>query len=197
MGYSVPVLGQTATHTTLLARLADAGDAHAWHDFLARYGDLIRGFCLRRGLQAADCEDIQQEVLLALTKSMGQFRYDPAKGLFRSYLKTVVMNAISRRLCQNTAHAGLSQASAVGDTDSEEHWEQEWRQHHFRQAMKIVESEFSESDRRAFTMYAVEGRGVQDTARELNLSTDAVYQAKSRILRRLGQLIEGQIAEEG
>ncbi|CAG1007128.1 hypothetical protein PHYC_03394 [Phycisphaerales bacterium] len=191
------MIGQTATHTTLLTRLADAGDAMAWRDFLARYGDLIRGFCQRRGLQAADCEDVQQEVLLSLTKSMGQFRYDPAKGLFRSYLKTVVMNAISRRLCQNPAHAGLSQASAVGDSAGEEHWEQEWRQHHFRQAMRVIESEFSESDRRAFAMYAVEGRGVPETARELGISPDAVYQAKSRVLRRLGQLIEGQVAEEG
>lgn len=193
------MLAHTATHTTLLARLADSGDAAAWREFQDRYGDLIRGFCYRRGLQAADCEDVQQDVLLSLNRSMGQFRYDPSKGLFRSYLKTVVMNAISRRMCQNPAHAGLSQVpSAAGEEPGEDaQWELEWRQYHFRRAMQVLEAEFSESDRRAFTMYAVEGRSVPETAATIGISPEAVYQAKSRMLKRLGQVIESQVGEEG
>jgi DNA-binding CsgD family transcriptional regulator len=46
-------------------------------------------------------------------------------------------------------------------------------------------------------MYGVEGRDAKETAKQLGMSVDAVYQAKSRIVRRLGQLIEHQIVEEG
>lgn len=214
----------TATHTTLLARLADGQDAVAWNEFVTRYGDLIRSFCLRRGLQAADSDDVQQEVLLSLSKAMPEFRYDPSKGLFRSYLKTVVSNAISRKMRQNPSMGRLSQVEHLGSQASEqgasagggggiggghgtlgsgsvgaedEHWEVEWRRYHLRRAMKSLDTEVGENDRIAFQMYGVEGRDAKETAKQLGMSVDAVYQAKSRIVRRLGQLIEQQIVEEG
>jgi RNA polymerase sigma factor (sigma-70 family) len=188
----------TATHTTLLARLADGTDPSAWVEFHARYGDLIRGYCARRGLQPADGDDVLQDVLLSLNKAMPNFRYDPGKGLFRSYLKTVVQNAISHRWRQKSAAGTLSHAGSVADAvEPEEHWEAEWRRYHFRRAMRVIESEFSERDVRAFEMYAIDGREVREAAAEAGMSVDAVYQAKSRLLRRLTQVIEAQVAEEG
>lgn len=192
--------GGTATHTTLLARLSAGEDAAAWSEFVERYGQLIRGFCARRGLRGADADDVQQDVLLALSRAMPGFRYDPGKGLFRSYLKTVVMNAISRRLRQDHGAARLSdvgQSQAGAPEDDDQHWELEWRQYHLRLAMRTIDAEFRESDRSAFGMYAIEGREARDVAAELGMSLDAVYQAKSRILRRLGTIIESQVAEEG
>ncbi len=91
------------THVTLLARLADGVDPDAWADFQRRYGDLIIGFARRYGLQDADREDVAQEVLLALSQSMGDFRYDPARGKFRSFLKTLTMRTILRRSLQKLA----------------------------------------------------------------------------------------------
>ncbi len=82
------------THTSLLVRLSEGVDPGAWKDFHDRYQELIKGFGRRYGLQAADCEDAAQEVLLALSRSMGDFNYDPAKGKFRSYLKTVAVRII-------------------------------------------------------------------------------------------------------
>lgn len=131
---------------------------------------------------------------------MPGFVYDPSKGLFRSYLKTVVMNAISRRFRQNPSGPGLS---AVGEpearaTDEDDaHWEQEWRQYHLRTAMRIVATEFGDKDMGAFEQYALQGREAGAVAAELGLSVESVYQAKSRILRRLSKVIEAQVAEEG
>jgi RNA polymerase sigma factor (sigma-70 family) len=189
------VTQHSVTHSTLLVRLRDAGDGGAWREFLDRYGDLIRGFCARRGLQAADVEDVCQDVMMSLTKAMGKFEYDPTRGLFRSYLKTVVVHAIAKRLCQRQASAGLSQAPDT--SEGEEPWEQEWRQYHFRRAMQVIDSEFSESDRRAFRLYGVEGRAAAEVAERLGLSVESVYQAKSRVLRRLSRVIEQQVREEG
>lgn len=72
---------RSTTHATLLARLATGGD-EAWSEFASRYGLLIRGFARRRGLSESDCDDVVQETLLALSKAMPSFKYDPAKGLF-------------------------------------------------------------------------------------------------------------------
>jgi RNA polymerase sigma-70 factor (ECF subfamily) len=200
------VFSQTATHVSLLTRIAEGADPGAWLEFCDRYSELIRGFCRARGLQAHDVDDVHQDVLLALTKRMPSFEYDPARGRFRSYLKAVVLHAIARRVFQKRGGAGLqdlheaalAEATRVaGQDDAEAQWESEWRQHHLRTAMRVIESEFNESDRLAFVAYAIEGRSPAEVGASLGVSVDSVYQAKSRILRRLTALIDQQVGEEG
>lgn len=197
------MLNQTTTHASLIARLGDREDPSAWREFWERYGDLIRGFAKRRGVQGPDADDLVQDVMVALTKAMPGFTYDPTRGKFRSYLKTVVVHAISRRVCQNRPVAPLQgDESAAGltpaaDDGQEEAWELEWRQHHLRTGMRAVRAEFGEGDLAAFDLYVQQQRPAEETAKTLGISVDRVYQAKSRILRRLGEIIAQQVEEEG
>lgn len=190
-----------STHISLIARLRDGIDPAAWREFEDRYGDLIRSVGLRRGLQPADCDDVAQEVMLALTRSLSGFEYDPERGRFRGYLKAITGHIIFQKLRQNKGLRALSTDDAVADVDGaasmEVLWEVEWRQYHMRLAMRSIENEFNELDRLAFTQYALEGDSVSNTANALGLSVEQVYQAKSRILRRLSELIEVQVREEG
>jgi RNA polymerase sigma-70 factor (ECF subfamily) len=193
----IGVVRYQTTHTTLLRRVSD-GEDEAWEEFCGRYGRLIRNVARRRGLQTTDCDDVLQNVLLALAKSMPSFRYDPTKGKFRSYLKTVVERAIRRKFCQDPAHLPLEPDDAPADQGAFEcTWDDEWRQYHVRCALKVIEAEFNEADRRAFQLFAVEGRNAKTTAEGLDMSVDQVYQAKSRIARRLKQIVEEQVREEG
>jgi RNA polymerase sigma-70 factor (ECF subfamily) len=190
------------THTTLLARLSEGVDPAAWKEFHDRYADLIRGFALRYGLQPADCDDIAQEVLLTLSRSMNGFQYDPSKGKFRSYLKTLALRTIFRNWRQKRAHPSLEtiekeKAGAPANPELEAMWEDEWRRHHIRRAMRRLEPEFSDENRLAFSQYAVRGLPAEDTAKVLGISVDQVYQAKSRILRRLIEMIGEQVEDEG
>jgi RNA polymerase sigma-70 factor (ECF subfamily) len=195
------VLGQTTTHASLLARLSGNADKAAWVEFHERYADLIRGFARRRGVQPADCDDILQDVMMSLTKSMPGFAYDPAKGKFRSYLKTVVIHAIVRRSCQKKGDVPLESEGAAlndnADEAQESQWESEWRQYHLRLAMKTILVEFNRADVSAFERYALGGEDARTTAAMLHLSVEQVFQAKSRILRRLSALIDLQVQEEG
>ena len=196
------MLGQTTTHASLLARLSQGSDRGAWAEFLDRYADLIRGFARRQGVQPADCDDVLQSVLMALTQSMPGFTYDPAKGKFRSYLKTAVLHVIYRKSFQNKGAVtleNLEELTAVGAADEaiEAQWESEWRQYHLRLAMKTVAAEFNKSDLQAFERYGLAGEPAQQVADALGLTMDQVYQAKSRLLRRLGELIEQQVQDEG
>jgi RNA polymerase sigma factor (sigma-70 family) len=189
-----------STHASLLARLGEGVDANAWREFHDRYGELIIGFARRERLQPADCEDVLQEVLLALTRSMGKFEYDPSRGKFRSYLKTLAIRAVFRKRRQERRQATLGEydGDAVdGDASLEARWEEEWRQYHVRLAMRRLEREFNERDRMAFARYAVKGVPASETADALGTNVDQVYQAKSRILRRLRELIAEQVEDEG
>lgn len=193
---------QTATHASLLLRLGDAGDRTAWRDFVDRYGELIKRFSRQRGLQASDVDDVTQDVLASLTRAMPGFRYDPAKGKFRAYLKTVVVRAVAKRSCQKDPAASLERIDEVtrlhlDDSGVEAAWESEWRQHHVRTAMRTIAGEFNAKDLEVFRRYAVGQQDAAAVAESLGMSLDAVYQAKSRIMRRLSALIEEQIAEEG
>jgi RNA polymerase sigma-70 factor (ECF subfamily) len=195
------VLSQSKTRAQLLEGVAE-GDESAWREFCARYEELIRCFAQRRGLQPADCDDAMQEVLTSLTKSMPGFCYDPAKGKFRSYLKTIVLHAITRKSFQKQGQVALEEVeeattAAAQDPEVEQVWEEEWQEYHLRQAMRTVEAEFNEADRAAFQAYAVEGRTAAETAEMLGMNPDQVYKAKSRILKRVTALIEQQVREEG
>ena len=190
---------QISTHVSLLARVSDGTDRGAWREFCDRYGELIRGFVLRRGFQAADADDIMQDVLAALTRSMPGFTYDPSKGKFRGYLKTMVIRSIYKKTFQKRPELLLEDIEVLsGDEDElESLWELKWRQYHIRQAMRTVYVEFNEADREAFEQYAVSGLSAQETAAALGMRVNQVYKAKSRILRRLGELIERQVRDEG
>lgn len=190
------------THATLLARVAAGTDAAAWQEFCNRYATLIQGFAQRQGLQEADCDEVVQESLLALAKAMPNFEYDRSKGKFRSYLKTIVLHEIFRRSRQKHGEVLLGEvddevAQAAADSEIERVWEAQWRQYHIRQAMSVIEMEYNEKDRAAFEAYAVAGREAAEVAAELALSVDQVYQAKSRIMKRLSQIIQQQVEEEG
>lgn len=191
--------GVSTTHASLLLRLGQGGDSAAWQEFFDRYVDLLRGFARRRGLQATDADDVVQDVMLAIRKQIGEFRYDPGRGRFRGFLKTLALRAIWPRLYLD--HAATAEGSAVADIERDAafdaEWEEEWRQYHLKTAMQRIRHEFNASDVRAFELYAGEGRDPESTGRSLGLSIDQVYQAKSRIVRRLKQLIAEQVAEEG
>lgn len=187
------------THISLLERLSTGTDPKAWTEFHDRYGMLIRAMARRKGLQDADCDEVVQDVLTSLSKAMSGFRYDPARGKFRAYLKTITLRAIMARFSRHHPVVGTGSPvdQAIDDPTLNQAWESEWRQYHLRLAMKVIEKEFNVTDRAAFDAYAVRGEKADATARSLSISTDQVYQAKSRILRRLEVLIERQVQEEG
>jgi RNA polymerase sigma-70 factor (ECF subfamily) len=190
------VASSLTTHATLLERLADKDDHAAWREFEDRYGALIRSYAGRWGLQPCDCDDVLQDVLVGLTRSMPGFVYDPARGRFRSFLKTVVRRAIIKKSRQKP-RASEQSVEDLPDAASEPAWEEEWRAYHLSLAMRRIEIEFNPRDRAAFEAYVVRQRGVDETADALGLSVDQVYQAKSRILRRLAEIVREQVADEG
>jgi RNA polymerase sigma factor (sigma-70 family) len=189
------------THPTLLARVRDPRDAAAWREFEERYRDLIRRYCRARGLQTADAEDVSQLVLLALARALQSFRFDPARGRFRSYLGRVVDNAIRRHVARPAGAADLLETSvmdalcAVGEEARDEVWEREWMQHHLRLAMRAVRSECKPESLALFERL-LSGESVADAAASTGATTEAVYKVQQRIRERLRERIAQQVRDE-
>jgi RNA polymerase sigma-70 factor (ECF subfamily) len=191
-----------ATSLTLLGRLR-AADGDAWTRLVALYGPLVRYWLGRGGVTGADADDLAQEVFREVAQALPAFRRDRPGDTFRGWLRGVTRIALLRH-----GRAAGRQPRAAGGTDALEHLqaipaaapaddeddEPAERNALYRRALELVRGEFEAKTWRMFWASTVEGRPPADVAAELNVSSAAVRQAKSRVLRRLkeevGDLIE-------
>jgi RNA polymerase sigma factor (sigma-70 family) len=194
-------MASETTHPSLLSRLRDPEDEKAWREFDARYRELIRRFGKRRGLQVADAEDVAQIVLLALSRSMRNFRLDPARGRFRDYLGRVVKNAIQRQISRPSRQARVLDVSVVdaladpGTDPLEPAWLDEWRKHHLRLAMRAVREAFKPDSLAVFERLLT-GASVAEAAAAFGTTPEAVQKIKQRVGQRLREEIERQVRDE-
>src|SRR6478735_9011043 len=95
------------TRASLILRLPDAADARAWDDFVAVYAPLVYRLARRQGLQPADADDVVQDVLSAVCRSVETWLARAERGPFRAWLltiaKNIAINALSR---QKPGHRG-------------------------------------------------------------------------------------------
>jgi len=192
------------TRASLLSRVRDIQDDGAWQEFDAVYGELLLRYGRRRGLSLADAEDVRQIVLLSLSRTLPNFEFRPERGRFRGYLGRTLRNAIFRyRTSPKSSLPSLvSSLEDVGEIETDgadsEHdpvWEEEWRNHHLRQAFETVAEHHDEQSVNVFRRL-LSGVTVGDLADESGLSTDAIYKIKQRIRDRLRTVLAEQIAAE-
>jgi RNA polymerase sigma-70 factor (ECF subfamily) len=196
--------GQAGNTTSLsLLDRARANDQAAWERLVSLYTPLVDWWCRRYQLQEADVADIRQKVFLAVAHRLGEFRRDPASGSFRGWLHTITRHKVYdhwRTEAPKAATGGsdayeqLLQLSPEEPNDPAAGSEAEQQGILYRRAVQLITTDFEETTRKAFWMVAVEDRRPADVARELGISTNAVYLAKAHVLARLreefGDLIE-------
>ena len=160
------------------------------------YGPVVYGFARKRGLQDADAADLMQEVMRSVSSSIGQMEYDRKRGSLGGWLFTrnKVFNFLSARRIrpQGSGDSATNQMlnSHPDASDASDEWEREYQRRLTALAMERIKREFQENTWRAFWLTAVEGIAAPEAARQVGLSTGAVYVAKSRVLARLKDEVE-------
>lgn len=186
------------TSISLLERLRLDPDASSWRRLVDLYSPLIRDWFRKQGLQPADADDLTQKVLVVLVNELPHFQHR-RKGAFRSWLHKITVNRL-RDFCRaKQTHPTATGDSSVmrmleqlEDPNSElsRLWEQEHDQYIVERALKLIEPEFAPTTWRAFWRVARDGVDATVVAVELGVSTNAVFIAKSRVLKRLRTEIE-------
>ena len=69
--------------------------------------------------------------------------------------------------------------------------EAEYRQYVVKQALDLMQVEFQPATWKACWEYMIMGRSADEVAKELGLTVNTVYLAKSRVLSRLRQELQG------
>ena len=194
------VTGDTEQNTspTLLGRLGQSPtDELAWQDFERTYGELIQRWCRGFGMQASDADDVTQDVLLALSKQMHRFRYDPT-GRFRSWLKTVVYRAwcdfLQQRKRRRDAGSGDTAVKHLLDSqevfdDLLQRFEFEWKRELLEEAMRRVRQRVQTHTWEAFRLLTREELSGAEAAERLQMSPGSVWVAKSKVQKMLKQEI--------
>lgn len=177
------------TPVSLLERLCDRPESADWALFVELYTPLLYDWARRLGLAQEEAADLLQEVFTLLLRKLPAFRYDPARS-FRRWLRAVFLNKLremsrGRNLLGEADRPDLDQLAAHEDWEG---WiEREYRQQLVGRAVAIMRADFAETTWRACWLTVVEGRAPADVAQELGVSLAVVYQARTRVLRRLRQ----------
>jgi len=75
-----------ATRRSLVDRLADWGDQLRWQEFFDTYSKLIHSAARKSGLMDAEAQEVVQETVITVAKSIDKLKYDPAIGSFKGWL---------------------------------------------------------------------------------------------------------------
>jgi RNA polymerase sigma-70 factor (ECF subfamily) len=153
-------------------------------------------------VQDSDADDLVQEVLLAVSKDLGKFDHGGQPGAFRGWLKAILVNRLRNfwrtrdRRPQARGHSDIGESLAELDDPASEItqiWNQQHDQYVLRQLLALAEPHFAPSTWKAFCRVALDGARADVVAKELELSLNAVFIAKSRVLSRLRQEAEGLV----
>lgn len=163
----------------------------SWERFLARYRPILRGWLCRYRLADPLPEEVLSTVTYKLFRNLSQ--YDPKRGRFRPWLRTILRNAVHDCLRDvqrhperyasghQTAQSELLQLESPASLDGladDLSAEQE------RQAAEIVaavKERVAPQSWEAFLLLNVQGVPAQTASKHLGMTPAAVYQAAYRI----------------
>jgi RNA polymerase sigma-70 factor (ECF subfamily) len=181
------------TSPSLIDRL-HSGDAAAWHRLTHLYGPLVRFWCRRMGVGAADLDDLTQEVWLSLGPTLAGYCRIPGRS-FRGFLRTVAHHRAQdwhrrRSLRVAEAEGGSDVADrlnnvrdqAAADADPDEAAESRAL---YRRVLALLEGEFEERTWKAFLGVVIAEKPAAEVGAELGMTAAAVRMARSRVLSRL------------
>lgn len=188
----------TITSSFMLERLKDPSDRSIWEQFVERYRPVVIRCARRFGLKEEDAQDAAQHTLMAFFTAYRDGKYDKEKGRLRHWLFGIarhwILNVFDKRhnrevsIPTQTDQTGFF-ARIPGDDRLEEIWEHEWRETTLEHCLQQVRQEFDAKTFRAFELFAHEGLPAKDVAEQLGMTSNAVFIAKHRILKRIRELL--------
>ena len=191
----------TTTSESLLFRLQQGGqdqvqhtDQEAWEEFVALYTPLMFFWARKMGLDQASAADLVQEVMARVFQKLPQFRYDRS-GSFRGWLRKVTLNRY-RELRRLKSH-GESPASRSMIENmlpvevAESTWDIDYARLLVGQAMEEMRDDFAPATWEALVRVIQQHEKIEEVSSQSGVSTWTIYSARSRMMRRLREQLEG------
>lgn len=193
------------TRQTLLSRLKNLGDDESWTTFFETYWKLIYSVALKAGLTPEEAQDVVQDTVLSVVRNIGNFRYDPKRCAFKTWLMQVTRSRISNQFRRNRRHQVLERSdnSARDDhTDFLEQipdpagnqvealWENEWHRNLVDAAITRVKNRVDPEHFQIFDFYVLKEWPVGKVSKTFRVNAAKVYLIKHRISRLIQKEVE-------
>ncbi|HEX4646866.1 MAG TPA: sigma-70 family RNA polymerase sigma factor [Verrucomicrobiae bacterium] len=191
------------TRQSLLSRLKSWNDQESWKVFFDTYWKLIYNASVKAGLTDAEAQDVVQETVISVLKSMPSFEYDAEKGSFKTWL----LRLTSWRICdqfrkrQRQIEPLTRESDTSTKTDAIERiaaptlpetvWDEDWEKNLFDAAIERVKRKVDSRQYQLFDLYVCKRWPVLKVAMTLGVNPGRVYLAKHRI----NNLIQKEIAK--
>ena len=186
------------TRKSLLLRIKDPSDVTAWREFDEIYRPLLRKYALYQRLSDADADDITQQCMAAIHARIAEFDYDPKKGGFRRWLRTMVNNKV-RNLWRDRRERQADSDLFRGlpdDGAADAMFDQLWQHEHVKYCLRLIRPEIEDSTWRAFHAYVIEERPVDEVCRTLGMTTNQVHLIKWRVTRMMSERVRDLSGED-
>lgn len=191
------------TRQSLLSRLRDVQDQAGWREFFDSYWRLIYNVARQSGLADAEAQDVVQNTFIYLTRRLPNFRYQPERGSFKSWLRVVTRSRISvyrRKSVSEQPRAleprpGSDDEAALneipdpaGDT-LDEVWQREWEENLIGTALRRVRTKVSSQQLLIFRLAGLGDLPLSQVAKKLGVSLAQIYLARHRV----GKLFKAEV----
>lgn len=183
------------TRHSLLSRLRVCDDQAGWREFFDRYWRLIYGFARKAGMNDADAQDIVQEVMVSVSRSLPDYRRQQG-GSFKGWLLTIVRRRMAdhwrSRLPKDQRNVPLPEQpsalpAAAEEDDLERIWQEEWESRLFETAAQRVQQRVGARNYLIFDMTVRQHTPLRDVCRSLGVNAAQVYLARHRVGRMMKQ----------
>lgn len=185
------------TRPSLLKRLKDFEDTASWQDFYDTYHRLIFSTAIKMGVHQPEAEDVVQEVVLTVARTMPEFRYDPEVCSFKTWLMRLARSRIVDHLRKRSTRepvrgietddgTGTSVMNLLPDPAGpalEAIWEEEWRSDVLEKATLRVKARVNAEQYQMFDFYVLRKVSVLKVAKDLGVNVGQIYLAKHRVTK--------------
>jgi RNA polymerase sigma-70 factor (ECF subfamily) len=194
-----------STSPSLLQRARDK-DSDAWQRIVQLYAPLVVHWCRKATLPASDIDDVVQDIFLSVSRELSGFRLDRPGGTFRGWLRVITRRRIADHFRRHSdrpiAEGGTTALRRLHDardplaeefedglaSDDDAESEEGDLAH---RALELIRHQFQPNTWQAFWRTAIDGAQPADLADELQMSQSAIRMARSRVLARLRQEMDG------
>jgi RNA polymerase sigma-70 factor (ECF subfamily) len=188
---SLPEKFLLPTRQTLLERLRNLEDQESWQQFFNTYWRLIYCTALRAGLRPDEAEDVVQETVLRVAKSIPKFNYDRRVGSFKGWLLTTTHWRIRDAFRKRDKATPLPQEVILHLNDEsvspelESIWEDEWGANMIAVALDRVKARCDPRHFQAFQLLIQQDWPPKKVSDALKTSIPKVYLIKHRLSKML------------
>ena len=184
------------TTTQILEDLQSPNGETAWQRLHENFYTVIINFARHLGLSTVDAEDAAQETMLTFMEAFRKGKYRREKGHLSHWLFGVARRTIynyRKKRPPEKQIAGNDTATSfwekVPDEEAEHKtWTVEWQQMVLTKCMERARRELNPQTFRAFELYALAKMPIEQVAQRLDMTVNAIYIAKNRVLTRLREL---------